>query len=211
MGMTQEHSPKGSTLSDHADLFLISLLLLFLEMACIRWFPAHVLFLTFFTNTVLLACFLGMSVGCLGARAPRTILTTTPALLAIALGAAHAVEGLSNMVGRQLVSVESRSSPQLVYFGAEPSQLNLARLAFPVEAVAGFFFLFPGDRADPDRTGAGAGPLAGPRSPPAPGVHDQHPGEPGRHRPVRALLSRAARAGLLVHADRGLDRLLPGA
>ncbi len=50
------------------ELFLISLLMLFLELACIRWFPAHVLFLTFFTNTVLLACFLGMSVGCLAAN-----------------------------------------------------------------------------------------------------------------------------------------------
>ena len=47
------------------DLFLVSILILFLELACIRWFPAHVLFLSFFTNTVLLACFLGMSVGCL--------------------------------------------------------------------------------------------------------------------------------------------------
>ena len=50
------------------DLFLISLLTLFLELTCIRWFPSHVLFLTFFTNTVLLACILGISVGCLAAR-----------------------------------------------------------------------------------------------------------------------------------------------
>ena len=39
------------------DLFLISWLVLFLELACIRWFPSHVLFLTFFVNLVLLACF----------------------------------------------------------------------------------------------------------------------------------------------------------
>ena len=31
------------------DLFLVSILVLFLELACIRWFPAHVLFLSFFT------------------------------------------------------------------------------------------------------------------------------------------------------------------
>jgi len=48
------------------------LLVLFLELACIRWFPSHVLFLTFFVNLVLLACFVGMSVGCLVARRPRT-------------------------------------------------------------------------------------------------------------------------------------------
>ena len=64
------------------DLFLVSLLVLFLELACIRWFPAHVLFLTFFTNTVLLACFLGMSVGCLAADRRKELPAWTPPLLA---------------------------------------------------------------------------------------------------------------------------------
>ena len=67
------------------DLFLISVLILFLELACIRWFPAHVLFLTFFTNTVLLACFLGMSLGCLASRQPRDYLRWTPWLLVLAI------------------------------------------------------------------------------------------------------------------------------
>src|SRR3954454_4771946 len=69
------------------DLFLVSLLILFLELACIRWFPSHVLFLTFFTNTVLLACFVGMSVGCLVARRPFRLLRVTPYLLALAISA----------------------------------------------------------------------------------------------------------------------------
>src|SRR5436309_10611118 len=69
------------------DLFLISVLLLFLELACIRWFPAHVLFLTFFTNTVLLACFVGMSVGLLTARRPGREIARTPVWLAVALAA----------------------------------------------------------------------------------------------------------------------------
>src|SRR5438874_13336151 len=75
-----------------ADLFLISVLILFLELACIRWFPAHVLYLTFFTNVVLLASFLGMSVGCLAAGRSRNYLGWTPLLLVIGLAAAHAVE-----------------------------------------------------------------------------------------------------------------------
>src|SRR6202162_946131 len=70
------------------DLFLISWLILFLELACIRWFPSHVLFLTFFTNTVLLACFLGMSLGCLAASHPRNYLRWTPSLLLLSLPAA---------------------------------------------------------------------------------------------------------------------------
>src|SRR6476659_8080709 len=51
----------------YVDLFLISFLGLFLELACIRWFGSTVVFLTFFTNFVLMACFLGLSVGCLTA------------------------------------------------------------------------------------------------------------------------------------------------
>ena len=42
--------------------------ILFLELACIRWFASTVRYLTFFTNLVLLACFLGMSVGLMSAR-----------------------------------------------------------------------------------------------------------------------------------------------
>src|SRR5438874_8528121 len=74
------------------DLFLISLLTLFLELACIRWFPSHVLFLTFFTNTVLLASILGISVGCLAANRKINFLIWTPCLLVLGLGSAHAVE-----------------------------------------------------------------------------------------------------------------------
>src|ERR1700745_1201657 len=100
------------------DLFLISLLLLFLELAGIRWFPAHVLYLTFFTNVVLLACFLGMSVGCLAASHKRNYLLWTPLLLGIALAAAHAVE-ISSGSFVKFVDVGHQASPQLVYFGTE--------------------------------------------------------------------------------------------
>src|SRR5881397_2863230 len=75
-----------------ADLFLVSLLILFLELACIRWFPAHVLFLTFFTNTMLLASFLGMSVGCLAAGHRARYLAWTPLLLALGIAVAYGVE-----------------------------------------------------------------------------------------------------------------------
>ncbi len=49
------------------ELSLASFLVLFFELTCIRWFGSVVLFLTFFTNVVLMACFLGVSVGCLSA------------------------------------------------------------------------------------------------------------------------------------------------
>ena len=71
------------------DLFLISFLTLFLELTCIRWFPSHVLFLTFFTNTVLLASILGIAVGCLAARWKTNLLLWTPLILTIALASAR--------------------------------------------------------------------------------------------------------------------------
>lgn len=60
------------------DLFVGSALFLFLELALIRWLPADVLFLTFFTNTILLASFLGLSLGCLAARKGRNHLPLGP-------------------------------------------------------------------------------------------------------------------------------------
>src|SRR2546426_6570747 len=92
-------------------LFLVSWLILFLELACIRWFPAHVLFLTFFTNTVLLACFLGMSVGCLAANRARSFIVWTPLLLAVALVCAHAVEQCRTKLS---LAVGNQDKPQLV-------------------------------------------------------------------------------------------------
>jgi len=41
----------------HLELFLISCLILFFEPAAIRWFAGTVVFLTFFTDIVLLAAF----------------------------------------------------------------------------------------------------------------------------------------------------------
>src|SRR3989442_5681535 len=109
--------PRGfSRLSDGFGLFLISLVILFLELASIRWFPAHVLYLTFFTNVVLLACFLGMSVGCLAANQRRNYLTWTPLLLAVALAAAHAVEITSGSFVKWDVP---QVSPQLLFFGTQ--------------------------------------------------------------------------------------------
>src|SRR6266699_896743 len=129
-----------SRLSDGFGLFLISLVILFLELACIRWFPAHVLYLTFFTNVVLLACFLGMSVGCLAARHRRNYLTWTPLLLVIALATAHAVEISSNSFIK-FVNVGNQASPQQVYFGTEYHSQDLSRYAIPVEVLCGFFFI----------------------------------------------------------------------
>ncbi|HEY3026478.1 MAG TPA: hypothetical protein VGJ55_10045, partial [Pyrinomonadaceae bacterium] len=132
--------PAYSRFRNGFELFLISLLILFLELAGIRWFPAHVLYLTFFTNVVLLASFLGMSVGCLAAGHRRNYLAWTPLLLAIALATAHAVE-ISSGSFAKFVDVGNQVSPQQVFFGTEYHTQDLSRYAVPVEVLCGFFFL----------------------------------------------------------------------
>ncbi|MFB3777131.1 MAG: spermidine synthase [Bryobacteraceae bacterium] len=121
-------------------MFAASALFLFLELAFIRWLPAHVLFLTFFTNTVLLASFLGLSLGCLAARRRRNYLVLTPLLLLVSLAAGIGMEWV-RLALQDIIDVGgNRAAPQMVYFGAELRVADVASFAVPIEWVAGFFF-----------------------------------------------------------------------
>src|SRR5438477_1929469 len=68
------------------QLFLTSFLALYTELVCIRWMPAHVRFLSYFTNFILLASFLGLGVGILSAR--RRLPLGLPAFPWLLLGVA---------------------------------------------------------------------------------------------------------------------------
>lgn len=133
-----DNSGSSTRFRNGFELFLISVLILFLELAGIRWFPAHALHLTFFTNVVLLACFLGMSVGCLAANHRRNYLAWTPVLLVIALAAAHIVEITS---GSFVKWDEGRESPQVVFFGVATHTPDIFRYPIPIEVLCGFFFI----------------------------------------------------------------------
>ncbi|MBA4189166.1 MAG: hypothetical protein C0467_14305 [Planctomycetaceae bacterium] len=122
------------------DLFLVSWLVLFLELAFIRWFPSHVLFLTFFTNTVLLACFVGMSVGCLVARRPTRLLNQTPLLLAIAIGFGVIVNAYSDDL-LPIFKVGNQADPDVIFFGTEHAAVQGPSFTIPIEVVGGLFFL----------------------------------------------------------------------
>jgi len=53
---------------DRLYLFLCSFTILFVELACIRWIPAYIRYLGYFTNFVLLGSFLGIGLGVLHPR-----------------------------------------------------------------------------------------------------------------------------------------------
>ena len=136
----QSTSLPGVGTSAKRDLFAVSAVFLFLELAFIRWFPAHVLFLTFFTNTVLLASFLGLSLGCLAARHRRNYLTLTPLLLAVALAAGIGMEWV-RLALQDIIDVGgNKVTPQVVYFGSEARVSDVAAFVIPIEWVVGVFF-----------------------------------------------------------------------
>ena len=123
------------------DLFLISFLILFFELAAIRFFGSTVVFLTFFTNIVLLACFLGMSLGLLSARGPRDLVPVMLPLAMLTFGAAIATHLLYwNWADAITVGVGERASPRLIYFGTESRPVDPSRWLVPIWAVGVAFF-----------------------------------------------------------------------
>src|SRR3954469_16658112 len=65
-----------------AALVLASALMLFTELALIRWIAAYVVYVAYFTNFVLLASFLGVGLGFLRAHRPESDFRRVPAALA---------------------------------------------------------------------------------------------------------------------------------
>ena len=126
----------------YVDLFLISFLILFLELAAIRFFGATVVFLTFFTNIVLLASFLGMSVGLLTAGRPQNFARTVLPLMLLAVAAAVGTHlAYWEWAGRVTIALGGQhASPQLIYFGTEHRPADPSRWVIPIWAVGGAFF-----------------------------------------------------------------------
>jgi len=124
-----------------ANLFLAGFLVLFLELACIRWFAFAVVFLQFFTNVVLIASFLGMSCGCLAARAKRDWLRIFPWLALLTVLAALAMRAIYQCWSGLAIDVGHQASPQVVFFGTEYRNPDVAQFTVPVEFIAAVFFI----------------------------------------------------------------------
>jgi hypothetical protein len=102
-------------------LVLGSCLMLFLELALIRWLGANIVHLSYFTNFVLLGSFLGIGLGFLIARGQRSVLPWTPVLLALLV------------VGVRLFPVSiDRASTQVIYFTSLKTDGPPAWLVLPI-------------------------------------------------------------------------------
>ena len=69
-------------MSDRLRLVLLSFVMLFLELALIRWAGSNVLYLSYFSNFVLLGSFLGIGIGFLRARKEHYLFPYAPVALA---------------------------------------------------------------------------------------------------------------------------------
>src|SRR5688572_25600936 len=114
-------------------IFLSSFLVLFLEIGLIRWMPAYIRLLSFFSNFILLASFLGIGAGCLMAGSKRRLFYLFPALQLVVVAAVY--------WGKLEIAVPSSTS---IYFSSGTSEqvrLVESTLLLPVLflAVAALF------------------------------------------------------------------------
>jgi hypothetical protein len=91
---------------DRARLVLLSFLMLFVELALIRWAGSNVIYLSYFSNFILLGSFLGIGLGFLRARAGVNLWPYAPVVLA------------AFVIFVRAFPVEiDRAGDQLIYFG----------------------------------------------------------------------------------------------
>src|SRR5205814_496247 len=122
-------------------LFAFGFLVLFMELACIRWFATYVIFLQFFTNVILIASFLGMSCGCLAAGRRQEWLHYFPLIGLGAIVAALAASTAYHFWSGLVIDVGSQRSAQEVFFGTEYGNPDVAKFVLPIEAIAAVFFV----------------------------------------------------------------------
>jgi SAM-dependent methyltransferase len=105
-------------------LVLLSALMLFVELALIRWAGSNVVFLSFFSNFVLLGSFLGIGVGFLRGTSKIDLFPYAPLALAILVG------------GVLIFPVEiDRSGSELIFFG------GFGLTGLPIWVTLPFIFL----------------------------------------------------------------------
>lgn len=95
-------------------LVLLSFLMLFVELALIRWLGSDIVYLSYFSNFVLLGSFLGIGVGFIASKSRVDLFPWTILELALLVGFVLAFPVTIN-----------RSGSQLIYFGAPLSGLPL--------------------------------------------------------------------------------------
>jgi len=107
-------------------LVLLSFLMLFVELALIRWLGANIIYLSYYSNFVLLGSFLGIGIGFLRARSKVNLFPLAPVALAL----------LVLFVQRFPVEISHTAGKQLIFFGALTTTGLPTWLMLPVTFLA---------------------------------------------------------------------------
>lgn len=121
----QARAAPGVASRPRVHLVLLSALMLFVELALIRWTGSRVVYLSYFSNFVLLGSFLGIGIGFLRARARIDL--SAYALVALAV--------LVGLVFIMRIEVD-RTGGQLIYFGTLQSRGLPLPVVLPIIFVA---------------------------------------------------------------------------
>jgi hypothetical protein len=89
--------------SECVRLVSLSFLMLFVELALIRWTGSRVLYLSYFSNFVLLGSFLGIGLGFLSARRRFELFPWAPVALAVLIGFVSAFPAVVDQTGDQVL------------------------------------------------------------------------------------------------------------
>jgi len=114
-------------------LFGLSFLLLFTELALIRWIPANVRLVGFFSNLVLIASFLGMGIGFLLARVKTKLLPLFPFGLALITGLSMYFRFEVNITSPDIIFFKPIS--ELVGVGGDPPEILLPIMFYLIALV----------------------------------------------------------------------------
>ena len=112
-------------MNNKSRLVLLSFLMLFVELALIRWTGSNIIYLSYFSNFVLLGSFLGIGVGFLRANARINLFNWSPVALAL----------LVLFVRLSPIRV-NRSGAQLIFFGSGPQSGLPMWVVLPIIFVA---------------------------------------------------------------------------
>ncbi len=96
--------------SDRHRLVLLSFLMLFVELALIRWIGSNVVYVSYFSNFVLLGSFLGIGIGFLRAQAPVDLFRWAPVLLAFLVAGVLGFPVAVNCTSTQIIFLGCRAS-----------------------------------------------------------------------------------------------------
>ncbi len=103
------HQADNLSMADRGRLVLLSFLMLFVELALIRFAGENVIYLSYFSNFVLLGSFLGIGVGFLRARARTDLFPWSIVILTFLVGFILHLSGRHQSVGHRAHLFRDRS------------------------------------------------------------------------------------------------------